>query len=108
MTTDTWVIPGYLEKGADNHLQIDVVDTVELTERYGTPLFVFSQRWILDNIRVLKTAFAGLGVEVKICYASKANSNMAILRTVRQAGLDVEVNIAFLDAGAYTLEQMFP
>jgi len=92
MVTDKWVIPGYLDKGADSHLQIDGVDAAELAERYGTPLFVFSQRRIRDNIRALKTAFTGLGVEVKICYASKANSNMAILRTVRESGLDVEVN----------------
>ena len=92
MATDTWAIPGYLEKGANNHLQIDGVDAAELAEGYGTPLFVFSQRRRLDNIRALQTAFPGLGVEVKICHASKANSNMAILRTVRQSGLDVEVN----------------
>jgi len=92
MVTDAWVIPGYLEKGTDSHLQIGGVDAAELAERYGTPLFVFSQRRIRDNIRALKTAFTGLGVEVKICYASKANSNMTILHTVREAGLDVEVN----------------
>lgn len=92
MATDAWVIQGYLEKGADSHLQIDGVDAAGLAEQYGTPLFVFSQRRILDNVRALKTAFTGLGVEVKICYASKANSNMAILRTVRESGLDVEVN----------------
>ena len=92
MATDAWVIPGYLEKGADSHLQISGVDAAELAERYGTPLFVFSQQRILDNIRALKTAFTGLNVEVKICYASKANSNMAILHTVRESGLDVEVN----------------
>lgn len=86
------MIPGYLERGPSGHLQIDGVDATELAERHGTPLFVFSQRRILDNIRALKTAFAGLRVGVKICYASKANSNMAILRTVRESGLDVEVN----------------
>jgi diaminopimelate decarboxylase len=87
-----WVIPSYLEKGQSGHLQMEGVDTVELVGRYGTPLFVFSQRRILDNIHAFKMAFAGLGVEVKVCYASKANSNMAILRTVRESGLDVEVN----------------
>ncbi|MBU0705109.1 MAG: diaminopimelate decarboxylase, partial [Chloroflexi bacterium] len=92
MVTDAWVIPGYLEKGTDSHLQIDGVDAAELAERYGTPLFVFSQRRIRDNIRALQAAFMGLGVEVKICYASKANSNMAVLRTVHEAGIDIEVN----------------
>ena len=86
-----WIIPGYLEV-RDGRLSINGVDAVKLVEEYNSPLFVFSEARIRANIDRLKHAAEVVDRPIKFCYASKANSNMAILRTVLEAGIDVEVN----------------
>ena len=86
-----WAIPGYLEV-RDGRLSINGVDAVKLVEEYNSPLFVFSEARIRANIDRLKHAAEVVDRPIKFCYASKANSNMAILRTVLEAGIDVEVN----------------
>lgn len=86
-----WSIPGYLE-ARDGHLTIDGVDAIELVGKYNSPLFVFSEPRTRHNIERLKRAADAVDRPVKFCYASKANSNMAILKTVLESGIDVEVN----------------
>lgn len=86
-----WTIPGYLE-AHEGHLHISGVDALELTRQHGTPLFVFSEPRIRGNIERLKRAAAQINRPVKFCYAAKANSNMAVLTAVRDAGIDLEVN----------------
>ncbi len=86
-----WAIPGFLEVRG-GHLHIDGVDALELAAEYDTPLFVFSEARIRSNIERLKEAARAVEHEMKFCYASKANSNMAVLKTVRDAGIDIEVN----------------
>lgn len=87
-----WEIEGFLETGANGHLFIDGIDTIELAEKYDTPLFVFSENRIRHNIERLRRAENALKMPLKICYAAKANSNMGVLRAVRDAGSDIEVN----------------
>jgi diaminopimelate decarboxylase len=97
MSTETaascpaWSIPGYLEVRHD-HLIINGVDAIQLVKEYQSPLFVFSESRIRDNIARLQRARGVVDRPIKFCYASKANSNMAILKTVLDAGIDVEVN----------------
>jgi diaminopimelate decarboxylase len=86
-----WQAPGYLETRA-GHLTVDGVDTVELAEAHGTPLYVFSEKRIAENTRNLRRAVESVHPRVKLCYASKANSNMAVLASVLRAGGDIEVN----------------
>ena len=86
-----WTIPGFLEV-CNQHLSINGVDAIELVKQYGSPVFVFSEPRIRHNIARLQKAAAAVDRPIKFCYASKANSNMAILRTVLESGIDVEVN----------------
>ena len=86
-----WTIPGYLEVG-EGHLRISGADAIDLAREFDSPLFVFSEPRIRWNIDRLKQACAAVDRPIKLCYASKANSNMAVLRTVRDAGIDIEVN----------------
>ena len=87
----SWRVRGYLETRA-GHLTVDGADAAQLADRLGTPLYVFSEKRIADNIRELRRAVEAVHPRVKICYASKANSNMAVLDAVRRAGGDIEVN----------------
>src|SRR5687767_2109146 len=97
ISTDTaiscpaWSISGYLEV-RDGHLNINGADALDLVGQYESPLFVFSEPRIRDNIARLQRAASVVDRPIKFCYASKANSNMAILKAVLDAGIDVEVN----------------
>ncbi len=86
-----WEIEKFLSE-KNNGLFIDGVSGVELANEYGTPLFVFSEARIKQNIARLKRAENFIDCRLKVCYAAKANSNMAILRTVKESGCDLEVN----------------
>ncbi|HYN84357.1 MAG TPA: diaminopimelate decarboxylase [Pyrinomonadaceae bacterium] len=86
-----WTIPGYLE-AREGRLNIDGADAAALAREFGTPLFVFSEPRIRSNVARLRDASRAVGHPLKLCYASKANSNMAVLKAVRDAGIDIEVN----------------
>src|SRR4029079_3287225 len=86
-----WSIPGYLEVRND-HLTVNGVDTLELVKEFNYPLFVFSEPRIRDNIKRLQLAADAVDRPIKFCYASKANSNMAILKVVLESGIDLAVN----------------
>lgn len=81
-----------LSIGANNHLQIGGLDTVELAKQYGTPLYVMDEDQIRKNCRVYKDAvdkyYDGNGL---ILYASKAFSCMQIYRIMAQEGLGIDV-----------------
>lgn len=86
-----WAIPQYLE-ARDGRLRVDGADALELLREFGSPLYVFSEPRIRANVARLQTAAAAVDRPIKFCYASKANSNMAVLRAVLDAGIDLEVN----------------
>lgn len=86
-----WEIEGFLEI-RNERLNIGGVSATALAEKYDTPLFVFSESRIRHNIDRLKKAEQVIDCPLKICYAAKANSNMAVLRAIRDAGSDIEVN----------------
>lgn len=70
-------------------LQCAGVPISRLIREYGTPLFVYSQDTMLDHFRRLDESLAGLNH--LICYAVKANSNLAVLRTFADAGSGFDV-----------------
>ena len=86
-----WTIENFLEV-RDNQLFINGAAAIDLAEKFGTPLFVFSERRIRQNIERLRRAANAIDCELKICYAAKANSVMGILRAVKDAPCDLEVN----------------
>ncbi|HLM57880.1 MAG TPA: diaminopimelate decarboxylase [Pyrinomonadaceae bacterium] len=86
-----WTIPGFLE-AREGRLFIEGADSEELARNYDTPLFVFSEPRIRSNVMRLRRAAERVERPVRFFYASKANSTMAVLRAVREAGIDCEVN----------------
>ncbi len=85
-----WAIPGYLEV-RDSHLHINGAGTIELAREFDTPLIVVSAPRIRHNIARLLEATRH-HQKIKLCYASKANNTLGVLRVVREAGIDIEVN----------------
>jgi diaminopimelate decarboxylase len=72
-----------------SQLYCEELPVADLAERFGTPLYVYSQAAILEQLRALQEAFAE--VDPLVCYSVKANSNLAILRVMagRGSGFDV-------------------
>jgi diaminopimelate decarboxylase len=60
------------------------VSLSQLADAYGTPLYVYSGATITDNYDRLTRALAPL--DHLICYAVKANSNLAVLRLLVERG----------------------
>ncbi len=87
-----WTVDDYLKINDAGHLTINDVDALALASEFATPLYVFSEPRIRASVERLKRAAREVERPVKFCYASKANSNMAILDAVRRAGADAEVN----------------
>jgi len=58
----------------------------ELVDQYGTPLYVYDQEKIVANYHRIHHAFAALYEDFKLCYAIKANNNLAILSLLKRMG----------------------
>ncbi|HJS92045.1 MAG TPA: diaminopimelate decarboxylase [Steroidobacteraceae bacterium] len=69
--------------------RLDGVDLRVLAQRVGTPLHVYSASAIRQRIRALQTAVQGL--DTLICYAVKANANLAVLQMMADAGLGADI-----------------
>lgn len=91
MSSPNWKLEGFLES-IGNRLHINGVDAVELARQHGTPLFVYSEPRIRHNIERLRKAAERIDRPLKLCYAAKAMSTMGILRAVKDADCDIEVN----------------
>jgi diaminopimelate decarboxylase len=70
-------------------LYCESTDLAELADQHGTPLYIYSEQTILDHYRRLSAALAPLNHE--ICYAVKANSNLAILRSLVDEGAGFDI-----------------
>src|SRR5664279_6266213 len=71
----------------NGHLTIGGVDVVDLTQEYGTPLYVIDEGRIRSNYRRFAAAFP----DADIYYAAKANGNLAVLRVLAQEGAGADV-----------------
>ena len=61
----------------------------EIAAAVGTPLYVYSAATLTRHYRVFEAALAGL--PHLICYAMKANSNLAVLRLMVRLGAGMDV-----------------
>jgi len=73
----------------DNRLHCEGVDLSEIASNVGTPAYVYSAETIRTNFRRLDRALAEL--DHRVCYAVKANSNLAILNLLASEGADFDI-----------------
>ncbi|WP_426101461.1 diaminopimelate decarboxylase [Massilia sp. TSP1-1-2] len=73
----------------DGVLHADSTPLPAIAERFGTPTYVYSKAALLGNFAAFSDACAGR--DALVCYAMKANSNLAILDLLarRGAGFDI-------------------
>jgi diaminopimelate decarboxylase len=65
------------------------VSLVEIAEQAGTPAFVYNAEAIRERYRTLDAALTR--VPHRICFAVKANSNLAVLRILRDLGAGADI-----------------
>ena len=65
-------------------LRCESVDLAEVARLYGTPTYVHSAATIADNYARLSGSLKGL--DVRVCYSLKANSNLAVVRHLANLG----------------------
>ena len=65
-------------------LHAESVDLENLAEKHGTPLYVYSRATIEDHFKRLDGSMERL--DHLVCYAVKANSNLAVLNTIARLG----------------------
>jgi diaminopimelate decarboxylase len=65
------------------------VPLAEIAERFGTPAYVYSQATILSNYRRLAEPLAAMAGMA--CYSVKANSSLAILKLLSDAGSGFDI-----------------
>ena len=70
-------------------LRCENLSYTELAELYGTPLYVYSQAALDSAFAAYQTAFAALNPLV--CYAVKANGNLAVIRRFAELGSGFDI-----------------
>jgi diaminopimelate decarboxylase len=73
----------------DGVLHAEDVPVPEIAAAVGTPFYVYSTATLLRHFRLFDDALEGL--DHLVCYAMKAASNQAILKTLAQAGAGMDV-----------------
>ncbi len=71
----------------NSHLTIGGVDSVELIEQYGSPLYVTNEERLRANFRRYSDAFPN----ADLYYAAKANANFTILKIMADEGAGADV-----------------
>ena len=77
------------ERGENDELTCDGVSLTRIAREVGTPVYVYSRAAIEERFGRFDHAFAA--VPHLVCYAMKANGNLAILKALASAGAGVDV-----------------
>ena len=73
----------------NGRLFCEAIDLEALAAEHGTPLYVYSAETMLDHFRRLDVAFGAL--DHLVCYAVKANSNLAVLDLLAREGAGFDI-----------------
>ena len=73
----------------EGKLYCERVSVESLAKKFGTPLYIYSQHTLVDHFQKLDRALAPL--EHLICFAIKANSNLAVIRTLSDQGSGFDI-----------------
>lgn len=75
----------------DGILYFDGCSTIELAEKYGTPLYVMSENDIEDKMQEIKGCFLNKYPNTRAAYASKAFCTMAMYKICEKEGFCIDI-----------------
>jgi len=111
VTDSRTVLPLFADAGLerrDRALFLADVSLTEIAKEVGTPAYVYNAEAIRSRYRSLDRALGSL--PHRICFAVKANSNLAILRILRELGAGADIvssgEMARALAAGYAPEQI--
>jgi len=73
----------------DGHLHAEAVDLLEVAQDVGTPCYVYSRATLERHWQVFDDALGGH--DHLVCYAVKANSNLAVLQVLAKLGSGFDI-----------------
>ncbi|SDW18326.1 diaminopimelate decarboxylase [Marinococcus luteus] len=73
------------------HLEIGGVDTVNIKQEYGSPVYVYDVALMRERARGFQQAFEDNGMTYQVAYASKAFSCVAMSQLAKEMGLSLDV-----------------
>ncbi len=83
-------LPGYPHIAfRDEYLFVEDCRVTDLTESYGTPLFVYSKASMQQALAAYHRGFEGR--KLHVCYAMKANSSLAVLQFFARQGCGFDI-----------------
>src|SRR3989338_8481264 len=80
----------FLSQDSKGNLFIDTISVNYLAKKYGTPLYILVEKEIRKRLRRFKKAFPY--PKLRVQYACKCNSNLEILRIVREEGMELDAS----------------
>lgn len=83
-------LTGTMKINKMGHLELGGMDTIDLVQEYGTPLWVIDEQGFRDNCRSFNESFANFG-DTMVLYASKSLCCLSICRIVEEEGLGLDV-----------------
>ena len=73
----------------NNKLFCENVSVEELAKEHGTPLYIYSKNSFIEQYKKLESALAEL--DKMICFATKSNSNLAVIKTFAELGSGFDI-----------------
>ena len=85
------VFPHTATVRAEGHLVLGGCDVVALVAEYGTPLYVYDEQTLRGLCQEFRSEFQGRYPHTKVIYASKAFTNVALIKLLHEEGLGLDV-----------------
>lgn len=74
----------------NKELFVENVSFKTLASTYGTPCYIYSKKYLVEQFSDYKNAFKGYPQTI-ICYSVKANSNLSILKVFKEMGSGFDI-----------------
>ena len=75
----------------DGEMYAEGVALSRIAEVASTPVYVYSAGALTEAYNRFAGALAAAGLNARVCYAMKANSNVAVIRTLADLGAGADV-----------------
>jgi diaminopimelate decarboxylase len=83
--------PDTTRRNAKGELEFGGVSAVQLAETYGTPLYVFDERTLVDGARRIRDVFRSVWPRSRVVYAGKAYLSPALMGILAQEDIGLDV-----------------
>ncbi|MDO8606981.1 MAG: diaminopimelate decarboxylase [Phaeospirillum sp.] len=75
----------------NGELHAESVAISRIAARVGTPFYCYSTATLARHYTVFRDALAAAGLDATVCFACKANPNIAVIRTLAELGAGADV-----------------